>query len=99
MNLILKGVLTQLGIVLGIMITQAMGLRLALPTTWRIVLFFSFALSVAQVIFSVFVVESPAWLGGHGRLDEKKAVAKRLWGFDRNYPTILVRLVRSLNVF
>jgi len=76
------GVLTQLGIVLGIMITQAMGLRLASPTEWRIVLFFSFVLSAAQVLSSIFVVESPVWLGGHGRSDEKKAVAQRLWGSD-----------------
>jgi MFS family permease len=90
-NLIIKGVLTQLGIVLGIMITQAMGLRLALPTTWRIVLFFSFALSVAQIIFSIFVVESPAWLGGNGRLDEKKAASRRLWGSNRDYPMIFIQ--------
>ncbi|KAF5387155.1 hypothetical protein D9615_001699 [Tricholomella constricta] len=68
------GVLTQLGIVLGIMITQAMGLHLATPTGWRTVLYFSCALSAAQLLTSTLVVESPAWLGNHGRLDEKKAV-------------------------
>ncbi|KAF8226251.1 general substrate transporter [Tricholoma matsutake] len=64
------------------MITQAMGLRLASPSEWRIVLFFSFVISAAQVLFSVFVVESPAWLGRNGQLDKKKAAAKRLWGSD-----------------
>jgi len=86
----LKGVLTQLGIVLGIMITQAMGLRLASPTEWRIVLFCSFALSAAQVLLSMLVVESPSWLAGNGQLDEKKAVAKRLWGSDGNHPKHLL---------
>lgn len=62
------------------MITQAMGLRLATPTEWRAVLFFSFGLSAAQFLLSIFVVESPAWLGNRGRVDEKKAVSKRLWG-------------------
>jgi MFS transporter, SP family, solute carrier family 2 (facilitated glucose transporter), member 3 len=95
----LKGVLTQLGIVLGIMITQAMGLRLASPTEWRIVLFFSFVLSAAQVLFSLFVVESPAWLGGNGKLGEKKAATKRLWGPDRNYPTITIIIPSSFNHF
>ncbi|GLB35157.1 putative major facilitator superfamily, sugar transporter (TC 2.A.1.1) family protein [Lyophyllum shimeji] len=73
------GVLTQLGIVLGIMITQALGLRLATPTQWRMVLFFSFALSAVQLLASMFVVESPVWLGNWGRLDQKKAVTSKLW--------------------
>jgi len=74
------GVLTQLAIVLGIMITQSMGLHLASPTEWRVVLFFSFVLSTFQIIFSVFIVESPIWLGSNGRRDEQKAVVKRLLG-------------------
>ena len=98
-NMNLAGVLTQLGIVLGIMITQAMGLRLASPTEWRIVLFFSFVLAAAQVFLSVFVVESPAWLGGNGRSDEKKAVAKRLWGSHCNCSTTISTILCSFNVF
>lgn len=86
--LVFQVVLTQLAIVLGIMITQAIGLRLASPTEWRIVFFVSFVLSAMQVLFSVFVVESPSWLGANGRLDEKKAVAHKLWGSsDRNHLT------------
>lgn len=57
-------------------------------------------ISAAQVLFSVFVVESPAWLGRNGQLDKKKAAAKRLWGSDRNYLTITIGLssLRSLLV-
>ncbi|KAG6909823.1 hypothetical protein DXG01_015096 [Tephrocybe rancida] len=73
------GVLTQLGIVMGIMITQAIGLRLATPTGWRVVLFLSFALSATQLLLSSFASESPIWLGNHGRLDEKREVYSRLW--------------------
>ncbi|KAJ7871495.1 general substrate transporter [Mycena olivaceomarginata] len=74
------GVLTQLGIVLGIMITQAIGLRFATPTQWRSVLFLSAAGSVAQFFLSGLVVESPAWLGGKGQVEPRKAVARKLWG-------------------
>ncbi|KAF9459362.1 general substrate transporter [Collybia nuda] len=73
------GVLTQLGIVLGIMITQAMGLRFATPTEWRLVLIFSSVLSAAQLLLSVFIVESPTWLGSQLRTDEKKWTEGRLW--------------------
>ncbi|KAJ6618290.1 general substrate transporter [Mycena sp. CBHHK59/15] len=74
------GVLTQLGIVLGIMITQAIGLRFATPTQWRSVLFFSSACSVAQFFLSSLMVESPAWLAGKGLVEPKKVVARKLWG-------------------
>jgi len=76
------GVLTQLGIVLGIMITQALGLRFATPSEWRVVLCTSSVLSGAQFLSSALVTESPVWLGTHGRPDERKVVAKRLWGDD-----------------
>jgi MFS transporter, SP family, solute carrier family 2 (facilitated glucose transporter), member 3 len=73
------GVLTQFAIVIGIMITQAMGLRLATPHEWRIVLVFSSALSIAQLLFSPAIVESPSWLHRRGLLQEKAAASRRLW--------------------
>ncbi|KAF8626160.1 hypothetical protein AX15_005051 [Amanita polypyramis BW_CC] len=73
------GVLTQLGIVLGIMITQAIGIRLATPTLWRVVLFISCALSAAQLLFSSVVAESPVWLASKGRMEESVQVQKKLW--------------------
>ncbi|KAJ7093162.1 general substrate transporter [Mycena epipterygia] len=74
------GVLTQLGIVLGIMITQAIGLRFATPTQWRSVLFFSSASSLVQFFLSPLIVESPAWLGAKGLVEPKKIVSRKLWG-------------------
>lgn len=74
------GVLTQLGIVLGIFFTNAIGLRFATPTQWRSVLFVSAAASVAQFLLSSLMVESPAWLGAKGQVEPKKAVSRRLWG-------------------
>ncbi|PIL23734.1 MFS general substrate transporter [Ganoderma sinense ZZ0214-1] len=73
------GVLTQFAIVIGIMITQAMGLKLATPTTWRLVLLFSAALSLAQLLLGTMIVESPVWLSRHGSVRDKDASARRLW--------------------
>ncbi|KAK0197516.1 general substrate transporter [Armillaria mellea] len=73
------GVLTQLGIVLGIFVTQLLGLNLATPTTWRYVFGFSFAVAVSQVVLSGGVVESPRWLGARGRHDSETAAEARLW--------------------
>ncbi|KAI0721492.1 general substrate transporter [Cerioporus squamosus] len=73
------GVLTQFAIVIGIMSTQAMGLKLATPLTWRIVLLFSSALSLAQLLVGPMLVESPVWLSRHGLLRDKDASARRLW--------------------
>ncbi|KAJ7197227.1 general substrate transporter, partial [Mycena pura] len=74
------GVLTQLGIVLGIMITQAIGLRFATPTQWRSVLFLSAAASVVQFFLSSVMVESPVWLAGKGKIEPRKVAAHKLWG-------------------
>jgi hypothetical protein len=74
-----SGVLTQLAIVIGIMITQSMGLRLATPHTWRLVLLFSSALGAFQLVSSLFAVESPAW----GADKQTRArIERRLWGAE-----------------
>ncbi|TBU28924.1 general substrate transporter [Dichomitus squalens] len=73
------GVLTQFAIVIGIMVTQGMGLKLATPQTWRTVLLFSAALSLAQLLAGTIIVESPVWLNRHGLLRDKDASARRLW--------------------
>jgi MFS family permease len=74
-----KGVLTQLGIVLGIMVTQAIGLYLATPARWRAVLFFSCALCTAQLFFSPVVSESPVWLSTREKTEESAQIRRRLW--------------------
>ena len=71
--------LTQFAIVIGIMSTQAMGLRFATPYMWRLVLLFSAALALAQLLAGPIVVESPVWLARHGLLRERDASARRLW--------------------
>ncbi|KAH9997557.1 hypothetical protein BJV77DRAFT_1058987 [Russula vinacea] len=66
------GVLTQLAIVLGIMITQMLGLRMATPTLWRFVLLFSSTASIMQLCLSQFIVETPVWLKQHGKPEDSR---------------------------
>ncbi|KAI0256531.1 general substrate transporter [Lactifluus subvellereus] len=73
------GVLTQLAIVIGIMITQLLGLRMATPTLWRFVLLFSSLASVVQLCLSRFIVETPVWLKQQGRTEDSRAVQKCLF--------------------
>jgi hypothetical protein len=73
------GVLTQLAIVLGIMITQVLGLRMATPTLWRFVLLFSFVASVVQLCLSQFIVESPVWLKQNGNTEDSRDVQTLLF--------------------
>ncbi|KAG7086730.1 hypothetical protein E1B28_002663 [Marasmius oreades] len=75
------GVLTQLGIVVGIFITQLMGIYFASPSAWRFVLFFSFAVSAIQLFISPSIVESPRWLRNVSlhATQEAKEVEERLW--------------------
>ncbi|KAJ8584458.1 general substrate transporter [Rhizopogon salebrosus TDB-379] len=74
------GVLTQLAIVIGIMVTQVMGFGLATPRQWRLVLFISFGISVLHYLMSPFIVESPSYLNRKGLLDQQKLTIRRLWG-------------------
>jgi hypothetical protein len=74
-----SGVLTQLAIVLGIMITQVLGLRMATPTLWRFVLLFSFVASVVQLCLSRFIVESPVWLKQNGNPEDSRDVQRLLF--------------------
>lgn len=76
---ILAGVLTQFSTVIGIMLTQAMGLKLATPEDWRLVLLFSSAVSIVQYVISPGMVESPVWLHRQGLLQEKAAAARKLY--------------------
>ncbi|KAI0085424.1 general substrate transporter [Irpex rosettiformis] len=73
------GVLTQFAIVIGLMMTQAVGLRLATPHEWRIVLVISSVISIGQLLVSPAIVESPSWLHRHGLLQDKAAASRKLW--------------------
>ncbi|KAJ3995696.1 general substrate transporter [Lentinula boryana] len=80
------GVLTQLGIVLGIFLTQLLGVYFsspdAGPNAWRLVLFFSFAVAFIQVLMTGFMVESPRYLRSKSLRagEEARAIETRIWG-------------------
>lgn len=73
------GVLNQLAIVTGIMVTQILGLRMATPTLWRFVLLFSSFASFVQLFLSQFIVETPVWLKQLGRVDDFRDAQKYLF--------------------
>lgn len=82
------GVLFQLSVVFGILSTQAMGMALATPTRWRLVLLSSALLSVVQVLVSAGIAESPAWLVGNGKVQEARTVRSTLWTGDDTYDSV-----------
>lgn len=73
------GVLNQLGIVIGIFGTSVLGLYLATPSTWRWVIFNSACVAVGQLVWGLFISESPSWLRAQGRTEEATKVASKLW--------------------
>lgn len=72
-----------MAIVVGIMLTQVAGLRLATPHQWRYVLLISAALSVTQIVLAPFMVESPAFIRDAAK---RTAVAQKLWGSAKIIP-------------
>ncbi|KAF9257812.1 general substrate transporter [Marasmius fiardii PR-910] len=75
------GILTQFSIVVGIFITQLLGLYFASPNSWRFVFFFSFAVSAVHIFVSPKIVESPRWLKNYSvhAAQEAKIVESRIW--------------------
>jgi MFS family permease len=73
------GVLNQVGIVFGILSTQAVGMNYAAPREWRHVLSASASLGVIQLVLGFFTVDSPVWYKIRGKTEEAVRVAKRLW--------------------
>lgn len=81
------GVLNQLGIVVGIFLTQALGIIISAPTLWRLIPLTSSAVALAQLILSLRAIDSPAWLSSKSRLPEAKFAAALLWGHQTLIPT------------
>ena len=76
---LVAGVFTQFSIVVGIMITQLIGFKLATPTTWRYVLLLSGLTAVAQFLIGPSMIESPVWAIRNGDPQSGKACRQRLW--------------------
>ncbi|KAF9433920.1 hypothetical protein BGZ76_008806 [Entomortierella beljakovae] len=56
------GVMNQLGIVVGILFAQVLGLYLSTPSGWRIILLSGAGLSLLQLVLLLYCVESPRYL-------------------------------------
>ncbi|KAF9970478.1 hypothetical protein BGZ73_006804 [Actinomortierella ambigua] len=56
------GTMNQLGIVVGIMFSQVLGLYLSTSTGWRVILLTGAALSALQLLMLPFCVESPRYM-------------------------------------
>ena len=76
---LITGVFTQFSIVVGIMITQLIGFKLATPTAWRYVLFLSGLTAVGQFLISPTMVESPVWAIRNGDPQSGKVYHQKLW--------------------
>jgi MFS family permease len=66
------GVMTQISINIGIVITQTLGYLLNKPGQWRTILAFGGVIAVVQGISLCFIPESPAWTAANK--DPQKAV-------------------------
>jgi hypothetical protein len=74
------GILTQLSVVFGILITQAIGINCATSTSWRFVLVASSGVGIGQLLFSPFIVESPVWLHRQQFIEIFNSTTRKLWG-------------------
>ena len=73
------GILNQLSVVFGILVTQILGFYFAHPGSWRTVFVVSSVLAIVQVLLGTRMVESPSWLAANDRKVEARAVSAKLW--------------------
>lgn len=73
------GILNQLSVVFGILVTQVLGFYFARPGSWRAVFVFSSVLAILQVLLGTRMPESPAWLAAQNRKAEARTVSAKLW--------------------
>ncbi|ORY00934.1 general substrate transporter [Basidiobolus meristosporus CBS 931.73] len=85
------GVMMQLFIVVGILLSQALGLGLNSPPGWRILLGLSIAPAIIQTILLPFCTETPYWYIHKGYMEEGRNALKRLrpgCNIDREFQEI-----------
>lgn len=66
--------------------------RITSDWSWRTCLYLQCAPAVINVMFILFIVESPRWLYAHGRAEEATAILARYHSKDGNVESPLVRL-------
>jgi hypothetical protein len=76
------GTCTQFAIVIGILFSNIIALPLATSTGWRYMFAVGPLLSIVQIVFSPYMVESPRWLLSHDeKSTEARIVIKKLRAF------------------
>jgi hypothetical protein len=76
------GTCTQFAIVIGILFSNIIALPLASSTGWRYMFAVGPLLSIVQIVFSPYMVESPRWLLSHDeKSTEARIVIKKLRAF------------------
>ena len=61
------------------MVTQILGLRMATPTLWRLVLLLSTFAPTVQLCLGQVIVETPVWLHQLGRIDDFRDAQRYLF--------------------
>ncbi|CAG8624105.1 1290_t:CDS:2, partial [Ambispora leptoticha] len=72
------GTINQIFIIIGIVVTQAIGFSLEFIPGWRILLALTAAPALAQILLLPFCVESPRYLVSQHKIDEAKEALRRL---------------------
>ncbi|KAJ1976562.1 Bifunctional purine biosynthesis protein PurH [Dimargaris verticillata] len=88
------GTMNQLFIVIGILLTEAIGLGLSDPPYWRLLSGISALVAVAQMAGCFYIDESPKFLMLQGRKAEAERVLQRLRG-STNVQDELDQMVRA----
>jgi sugar porter (SP) family MFS transporter len=76
----LFGVMTQITINVGIVITQTLGYLLSKGAQWRIVLVTGAGIAVLQIIGLFFIPESPAWMAANKNPQQALETLQRIRG-------------------
>lgn len=78
------GSFTQIMTNAGIFIAQFIGYWLSHDSMWRVILAIAGIIGICQAIQLIFTVESPKWLGEHGRWKEARESLRKLRGEENS---------------
>ena len=76
----LFGVMTQVSINVGILSSQTLGFFLSYGSAWRWILGVGVCIAALQILGSLVIPESPAWLAANGHVTRAKMVLQRIRG-------------------
>lgn len=74
------GAMTQVGINVGILVTQTLGYFLNSESTWRWIFAVGIVIATLQLLGLLVIPESPAWLATHKNVSQAKRTLQRIRG-------------------